>query len=1253
MSSLVALSAPPYKGLAPFEDSELDALLFFGREREREVIVANLLASKLTVLYGPSGVGKSSILRAGVARRLREVAPEADVVVFDEWAGEATLPPVGDEAFLILDQFEEYFLYHGAGPLLDALPDLLARPRVHVLIALREDGLAALDAFQTRIPNVFANRLRLGHLDRAAARAAILGPLDRWNAGAAPDDHVGIESALVAAVLEQVAAAPAVDGDNGHGSRIEAPYLQLVMERVWEEERAEGSPVLRESTLERLGGARTIVSDHLARALEALPPAEAAIATHALRFLVTPSRTKIAHSFGDLVGYTDESPVELRAVLERLASQRILRAVAADGGADGRRYEIFHDVLAEPVLAWRREFEGRTALAREREAAARRHRRLTIVAIGAGCIAAAMIAITAYALTQRGEAGRQRRVAQQQADLALGQKTIAQRQAHLAELQRLRADRQRHIALDQRAAAKRAAQTAKASESRARHSEARAKQSETFALHEQRIAEQQAGRAGAAAAAARRNASAARRNAATAHRNSLAARRAARSAKVGELTATAAAKLGVDPVQSIRAALAASALERSPRVEDALRSGLIVRHVRGIFDGGGGAMNAAVFSPDGTLVATASNGGGVRLFRAATHQLVNAFKVGAATSLVFSSDGRQLLAGTRNKRALVWDTGTGRLLHTLPTGGSVLVAVFAGGDKNIVTGGGDQTLRIWDAATGDLVRSIPQQRDIRSVAVSADGALVAVVEPGDAVARVFSVPDGTLVASVPQQAEVTAAAFSPSGAFLVTAGRRNGYVWNTQTWHLEHLLVGHDAALTDVVFALDGRVVTTSVDSSARVWNPATGELIFVLAAQHQQKILAAAVSPDGTKIATASADRTARIWPAPLGSTPTILAGHTAGLRAASFSRDGKLLLTASDDGTARLWDPSVPALAPLGSQAGAVDTVSYSADGKLVLSAGADATARLWRTDETTSQVLRHAARINTASFVSGGREVLTASDDGTAKLWRVSDGGTIATYSHGAPVRVALLAADGVVTAGADGSVKLWTRGGKLVWSAVHGSPITAAAVSEGTIATGASDGTIRIWRERDGAPVHTLTGHTGAIDALAFSPDGTQLASGGADSTARLWTSRGTLAHTLTGHTFDVTSVSFSPDGRLVLTSSVDGDARLWSAATGHVFHRLSFHVATVSQAAFSLDGRWVVTAGPTTAGLWQVSSGKLVYSLGGTNGQLLAAAFAPDSRHFVVGTSTGNVAAFDCTICARTPALLVQARAALRQLRPAR
>src|SRR3954454_20740607 len=127
--STPALVAPssPYKGLASYGDSDLDAILFFGRERDREVILANLVASRLTVLYGPTGVGKSSVLRAGVVHRLRAAraheddGPRSVAVVVDRWrdaparaivhavADEAARlgvvpPPTGLDEYLTLDE---------------------------------------------------------------------------------------------------------------------------------------------------------------------------------------------------------------------------------------------------------------------------------------------------------------------------------------------------------------------------------------------------------------------------------------------------------------------------------------------------------------------------------------------------------------------------------------------------------------------------------------------------------------------------------------------------------------------------------------------------------------------------------------------------------------------------------------------------------------------------------------------------------------------------------------------------------------------------------------------------------------------------------------------------------------------------------------------------------------------------------------------------------------------------------------------
>ena len=450
----------PYKGLVPFEDSGLDALLFFGRERESGIIAENLLAARLTVLYGPSGVGKTSVLSAGVAHRLRQQArknvderghPEFAVVVFDAWSdepteslreaaqeelgaqfGSALLDERPDEALaetlgrwtdalacdllLILDQAEEYFLYHEAerGFALE-LPDLVTRPglRVRALLSIRDDALSKLDRFKGRIPNLFANYLRLDHLDRRAAREAVVRPVERFNE--LTGESIEVEEELVEAVLDQTATGQVDLGDAGRGlaadekstGRIEAAYLQLVLERIWEEEREAGSERLRASTLASLGGAQSIVREHLRRAVQELTSEERDVAADVFRFLVTPSGTKIAHGVEDLADYASVDEQRLLPVLSTLGRERIVRTV--DGaGANGARYEIFHDVLGEAVLAWRREQE----LERERRAAEQRHRRLAIVAVLALVALAAMTAVAIYALAQRREARDSARKAQ-------------------------------------------------------------------------------------------------------------------------------------------------------------------------------------------------------------------------------------------------------------------------------------------------------------------------------------------------------------------------------------------------------------------------------------------------------------------------------------------------------------------------------------------------------------------------------------------------------------------------------------------------------------------------------------------------------------------------------------------------------------------------------------------------------------------------------------------------------------------------
>src|SRR2546430_10245249 len=238
----------PFVGLRPF--SWREAAFFFGRDQEIRVIAANLQAVRLTLLYGPSGVGKSSILVAGVAHQFAEASrrnmarrsgAEAVAVAFSAWrddpiAGIAraveqevqdlvgavesrpssdTLSDVlahwseaiGGHILVILDQFEEYFLYHGEGEDEFALqfaeavtqPDLNA----NFLISIREDAFAKLDCFEDHIPGLFETYIRLDHLDVEGARAAIHGPIEEYNRRTT-GEQVAIEPELVEAILEQV-----------------------------------------------------------------------------------------------------------------------------------------------------------------------------------------------------------------------------------------------------------------------------------------------------------------------------------------------------------------------------------------------------------------------------------------------------------------------------------------------------------------------------------------------------------------------------------------------------------------------------------------------------------------------------------------------------------------------------------------------------------------------------------------------------------------------------------------------------------------------------------------------------------------------------------------------------------------------------------------------------------------------------------------------------------------------------------------
>lgn len=417
----------PYKGLQPY--TEADRAFFFGRERDSEIITSNLYAAPLTVLYGESGVGKSSVLLAGVVPILRQT-PNVAVVVFRQWQDaqfasmlraeilSAVKETTGNEAavdlslpldefliacnrvlhgpvFFIFDQFEEFFLYHAPSQGAEGFDAEWSRSvnrqdvDANFLLSLREDSLSRLDRFRGRLPKLMGNMLRLKHLDEEAGRTAIRKPLEKYNE-MLPDGQprMEIEDSLVDTLLDEIQAGRVTLGAgrgqvNSQGTetreaRIETPFLQMVLTRLWNEEKAEGSHVLRLDTLKQLGGAERIIRTHLDKVMEKLSDPEQDVAAQLFRFLVTPSGSKIAHTTDDLISYAEMPGERVEPVLKMLGSPdvRILRPIAPPPGQqDGARYEIFHDVLAQAVIDWRtRYIQEQKRLTSERKHAEERAR---------------------------------------------------------------------------------------------------------------------------------------------------------------------------------------------------------------------------------------------------------------------------------------------------------------------------------------------------------------------------------------------------------------------------------------------------------------------------------------------------------------------------------------------------------------------------------------------------------------------------------------------------------------------------------------------------------------------------------------------------------------------------------------------------------------------------------------------------------------------------------------------------------------
>ena len=571
---------------------------------------------------------------------------------------------------------------------------------------------------------------------------------------------------------------------------------------------------------------------------------------------------------------------------------------------------------------------------------------------------------------------------------------------------------------------------------------------------------------------------------------------------------------------------------------------------------------------------------------------------------VFSPDGKLIASGSQDGTAKIWDAITGKELSTIKatTEGDAGNVDFSPNGKLLATGGGDTIARIWDVSTGkELLALKGHLYGVYHVAFSPNGNRLATAS-GDGTVKIWDVVTGREILSLSEEAgtEIYWVAFSPDGLKFVTANsnRRDGWgtVWSLDTGQKLFTLPGSYIFVRSASFSPNGAYIVTSGDNQmADLWNAQNGAKLLTLYG-HRDGVSSAAFSPDSTRLATSSWDRHVKIWDVATGQELFDIAGHERDLNTVAFSPDGTRIVTSSWDHTVKVWNvaPSREVLTlDNGSTITAKDggSLAYSPDGTRLATANSDHIPSIWdlKTGKLLFQLVGHTDVVTLITYSADGTRIATASNDGTARIWDAFTGKELLTLI-----------------------------GHKDFVLGVDFNP-------DGTrIATGGFDKTVKIWDADTGKNILTLE-HPDWVFSVAFSADGARLVASIFNiHTAKVWdVSTGRELLNLDDHTDVIHQVVFSPDGTRVVTASFDGTAKIWDAKTGNQLFSLSSHSAGVSDVAYSKDGRFLATTSyDKTAKIWDALTGRELLTLHAPNA-LSGVTFSPDGSQLAVASRDGT------------------------------
>ena len=572
---------------------------------------------------------------------------------------------------------------------------------------------------------------------------------------------------------------------------------------------------------------------------------------------------------------------------------------------------------------------------------------------------------------------------------------------------------------------------------------------------------------------------------------------------------------------------------------------------------------------------------------------------GIRTATVDMMDGT-LVVGLRNGVVQTHDPKTGEIRRILGRHEAVVQMVcIHSKTARVLSCSKDGTAMLFDLVTGDILQVLEHEQAINWAEFDATGELI-VTASDDATAQVWRTSDGEPVGPpIRCDDRVRVARFDHSGSKVATGSwASKARVWDSQDGKelVEPML--HENSIPYLEFSEDDRsLLTSSLDHTARVWDSRTGEMRCP-PLLHGYLVVKSFFLPD-SRVVTAGADKLIRVWKYKTNALQECSVKGQEKITAAALSPDSSFFVIGESNGVIRVWDSNTKDSRGFTLEHDAeISDIDVSFDGRRIVAASLDGTVQIWNAlsgNPIGPRLVHHSTRgqVQGVSFHPDGQQVLTFSEDGTARVWDATTGEQVFELEFPRSLTYASYSSDGsmIVTCCRDRTTRVWNgRDGTPISPPLkHRGVVEFAAFSPDRqwLATCSRDHSAIIWNAVTWQRQAPSLQHSAGVVSAEFSLDSQQLVTGARDGTAKIWkVSNGSQIGSPLIVGRGLIRATYSPCGRYIATAG-GHSAQLWDARDGKSLGAPLKHSNWVDSAQFSADSKWLLSRSSDETSLWKV------------------------------------------------------------------